>query len=116
MANNSILKNALAGKVASDATWIGVATAAQSAGSTVTSEATGGSPAYARKQTTWGSASGGVVTGSAITLDLPAGAYTHVLLCTASTGNTLYEWYALPSSVTFSTQGTLTITPTFTES
>lgn len=116
MSNNSIIKNALANKVAADATWIGVATAAQSAGSTVTSEATGGSPAYARKQTTWGAASGGVVTGTQITLDLPAGTYTHVLLCTASTGNTLYEWYALPSSVVLSVQGTLAITPTYTQS
>lgn len=116
MANNTVLKNALAGKVATDATWIGVATAAQSAGATVSNEATGGSPAYARKQTTWGSASGGIVTGSAVTIDLPAGTYTTVLLCTASTGNTLYEWYQLPSSVVLSVQGTLTITPTFTES
>lgn len=118
MANNTVLKNALAGKVATDATWIGVATAAQSAGTggTVNNEATGGSPAYARVQTTWGSAASGVVTGSAVTINLPAGTYTTVILCTASTGNTLYEWYQLPSSVVMSVQGTLTITPSFTES
>jgi hypothetical protein len=116
MANNTIIKNAVANKVATDATWIGLATAGQSAGTAVTSEATGGSPAYARKQTTWGAASGGVVTGSAVTIDLAAGTYTHVLLCTASTGSTLYEWYALGTPIVMSQQGTANITPTFTES
>lgn len=118
MANNTVLKNNLAGKVATDATWIGVATAAQSAGTagTVNNEATGGSPSYARKQTTWGSATAGVVTGSQVTIDLPAGTYTTVLLCTSSSGSTLYEWYQLPTAVTLSVQGTLAITPSFTES
>ena len=44
-------------------------------GSTGASEASGGG--YARKQTTWGSGSNGVTTGSQVTFDLAAGTYTH---------------------------------------
>lgn len=40
-------------------------------GTTGANELTGGTPAYARKQTTWAAASGGVKTGSAQTLDVP---------------------------------------------
>lgn len=113
--NVAASKNALAGKFATDATWIAVCTASPGAGPAVSNEATGGSPAYARKQTTWGSASGGVISGSAVTVDLPAGTYTHIAICTASTGSTLYEWYALGTSLVMSVQGTVQITPSFTE-
>lgn len=40
-------------------------------GTTGASEVTGGSPAYARKLTTWGTAAAGVKTGSAQTFDIP---------------------------------------------
>lgn len=52
-------------------------------------EATGGSPAYARQAVTWGAASGGQKSNSgALTFDVPAGSYAFLLLFNASTGNT----------------------------
>jgi len=43
-------------------------------GTTGANEATGGSPAYARKLSTW-TASAGVVSGTQVTVDVPAGTY-----------------------------------------
>lgn len=67
--------------------WLSLHTA--DPGTTGASELTGGSPAYARKQTTWGAASAGVKTGSAQTIDIP-GARTigWFGVWTASTGGT----------------------------
>lgn len=50
--------------------WLSLHTA--DPGTTGASELSGGSPAYARKQTTWGTASNAVLTGSAQTIDIPA--------------------------------------------
>lgn len=78
-------------------------------GSTGTNEATGGSPAYARKAITWGSASAGsMTTTSSFTFDVPAGTYTFVGLWSASTGGTYYYKISM-SSQTFSGQSTLPI-------
>lgn len=112
--NVAASKNALAGKFATDATWIAITTASPGAGPAVSNEATGGG--YARQQTTWGSASGGVVTGSQVTVPLAAGTYTHIAICTASTGSTLYEWYPLGTSLVLSVAGNVLVTPSFTES
>jgi hypothetical protein len=52
-------------------------------------EATGGSPAYARQGVTWNAAASGQKTNSgAITFDVPAGTYGFVGFFNASTGNT----------------------------
>lgn len=52
-------------------------------------EATGGSPAYARQAVTWGAAASGVKQNTgALTFDVPAGTYAYFLLMNASTGNT----------------------------
>jgi len=96
------------------ATQVGLATAAQSTTSTVTSELTGGSPAYARVATTWGGASAGVITGSQVTINVPTTqTVTHALLCTAATGATLFDWCSV-TSTTYNAQGSAIITPTFT--
>lgn len=77
-------------------------------------EATGGSPAYARKQTTWsGGASDGVATGSQVAIDLPAGTYDGVGIYTASTGGTLIEKVSI-TSTTLGAQGQILVTPTVT--
>lgn len=65
IATLDVALNAVAGRGG----WLSLHTA--DPGTTGTSELTGGSPAYARKQTTWGSSSSAVVTGSAQTLDIP---------------------------------------------
>lgn len=82
-------------------------------GTTGASEATGGSPAYARKLTTWtGGASDGSVPGSQVTFDAPAGTYTHFGIWTAATGGTFIGGVALSSSVTLGAQGQVLVTPT----
>jgi hypothetical protein len=56
---------------------------------TGTNEATGGSPAYARKAATWNAASGAQkALASAVTFDVPAGTYPWIGLWTASTSGT----------------------------
>jgi hypothetical protein len=96
-----------------NATWIAVCTASPGVGPAVSNEATGGS--YARVQTTWGTVTAGVVSGSAVTVNLPVGTFTHIAICTAATGSTLYDWYPLGTSIVMSIAGTVTITPTDTE-
>lgn len=80
-------------------------------GTTGANEVTGGSPAYARKTTTWaGGAVDGVVSGSAVTFDVPAGTYTWTGQWNGSTfigGQKLAtSTGALPG------QQTVTVTPT----
>jgi hypothetical protein len=78
-------------------------------------EVTGGSPAYARVQTTWATASGGSRVGSQVTANIPAStSVTHWGLWTASTGGTFKYGGALDATETFGSQGTLLHTPTLT--
>ena len=101
-------KEALATAFADLGSWVAVFT---SGGST---EASGGSPAYARKQTTWdGGAVDGVATGSQVEIDLPAGTYTHVGIYSAASGGTLIEKTVI-TSTTLGAQGKLLVTPTIT--
>lgn len=79
-------------------------------GTTGASEATGGTPAYARKQTTWaGGAVDGSVPGSEVTIDAPAGTYTHYAVW-SSTGTFIYS--ADMPDVTLGAQGQVKVTPT----
>lgn len=78
-------------------------------------EASGGSPAYARKQTTWTNGStDGSVAGSTVTFDVPAGTYLWLGLWSASTGGTFIGAKQIngTTGVTLSAQGTLAINPT----
>lgn len=85
-------------------------------GTTGTSEATGGAPAYARKLTTWTpGASDGVNAGSQVTIDVPAGTYTYIGLWTLATAGVFLDKYLLPTAQTFASQGQLLVTPTFTQ-
>lgn len=79
-------------------------------GTTGANEATGGSPAYARKTTTWtGGTSDGEVTGSAVVFDVPAGTYTHMGVWA---GSTFIGGAALSSSTgALPGQQTVTVTP-----
>jgi hypothetical protein len=58
-------------------------------GTTGASEATGGSPAYARKAVSC-TATAGVVSAPQVAFDAPAGTYTHFGLWSAATGGTFY--------------------------
>lgn len=92
--------------------WIGLAacgTGNPGATATPSGEASGGSPAYARKSTAW-TVTGAVAMGTAVTFNVPAGVYTHMIFCSASSGNNMLDWAAIdPQTVT--EQTTITITP-----
>jgi hypothetical protein len=91
--------------------WIGVCTGPPGNTSTVLNEATGGSPAYARQQTTWTPGTNGTNTGSQVTLNLPAGTYSYGIICSASTGNTMIDWFTLQTPIVITAQTAVPITP-----
>jgi hypothetical protein len=104
-------KNTLSDAYKALGTWISVHTGDPT--TTGGSEASGGSPAYARVATTWGSSSAGVVSGSQVTINVPAGTYTYVGLWDASTAGNYRDKCAI-TSTTLGAQGQILVTPTFT--
>ncbi len=107
------MRNTLANAYAGAALYGAVYTSAPSG--TAGTEVTGGSPAYARKSLSWSSASASVVTATA-TFDIPTG--TTVLgvgIHSAVTAGTYLDGVSVTSQA-FSSQGTLTVTFTFTQS
>jgi hypothetical protein len=81
-------RQALAAKFGTDALYGFVATGDPGSGTTVANEASGGSPAYARKPLTWSAPdANGQITASA-TFDLQAGTYTYAGLASSVSGAT----------------------------
>jgi hypothetical protein len=107
-------RQSLANTYATLGTWIGVATGDPGTTATPSSEATGGAPAYARKQTTWSAGAGGIQNGTAVTVDVAAATYTYILLASASSGNNMIDKAAV-TSVVMSAQGQIVVTPTYTQ-
>lgn len=106
-------KNNLANQYASLATHGAVYTTAPS--SSAGTEPSGGSPAYARKALSWSSASAGVVSATA-TFDIPSGAtIVGIGVHTALTAGTYLDGASITSQA-FASQGTLTVTFTYTQS
>lgn len=84
-------------------------------GTTGAGEATGGSPAYARKQTTWTpGAADGVVSGSKVAIDLPADIYNYFGVWTQQIGGTFIGGGAI-AQTTLNAQGQIEVTPTYTQ-
>lgn len=105
-------RNYLADQGAARGTYISMHTG--DPGTTGANEATGGSPAYARKQTTWGAASAGSAVGSQVSFDVAAGTYTHFGVWSAVTGGTFRGGNALPASQgNASAQSVIQFTPTY---
>jgi hypothetical protein len=92
--------------------WIGLATGLPGSTQSPANEAVGGSPAYARQPTTW-TVTGATAIGSPVTLNVPPGTYTYMLMCSASSGNNCVDWQPI-SAQTPTVQTTITITPTYT--
>jgi hypothetical protein len=91
------------------ANWISLHSA--SPGTTGANEIAGG--AYARVQTTWGVPSGGAMTGSQESINVPAStSVAYWGYWTASSGGTYKGGGPLPSSETYTGAGTYLITPT----
>lgn len=112
MALANATKEAAATAVSGLGTYISIHTA--DPGTTGTSEATGGSPAYARQQTTWTAGTAdGVVAGSQVTFNLAAGTYTYFGIWTAATGGTFIGAGTI-SPGPLSAQAQVKVTPTVT--
>ena len=113
MAFSVASENLAVGAIAGAGTWISLHTA--DPGTTGASEVTGGT--YARKQTTWAAASNSASTGSAVTVDVPAGTtITHWGISSAVTAGTFYYGGTLPAPETFGSNGTYSLTPTLSAS
>jgi len=108
----STQKNSLASAYGTAAAYGALFTTAP--GGSAGTEVTGGSPAYARKALTWGSPTAGVITATA-TFDVPACTVVGTGVYSAATGGTYLDGNTVTSQ-TFSTQDTVTVTFTFTES
>lgn len=75
-------------------------------GTTGANELTGGSPAYARKQLTWGTAAAGAVSAGLVTFDVPAGATVdHFGLWDAATAGNFFGGNAVSNPETYAGQG-----------
>lgn len=106
-------KNALAVEYGIDAAYAALFTADPGTTGTVVGEATGGSPAYARKAITWSAPTNGVITAT-VTFDVPAGTYTYAAVTTSLTGANLIDKLAI-TSTTFPGQGTLQVNLSYTQ-
>jgi hypothetical protein len=107
-------KENLAVAYGTNATYGAIYTSAP--GASAGTEPSGGSPAYARKALTWAPGTvDGVVTATA-TFDVPSGAtIVGAGVHTAVTGGTYLDGGAVTSQA-FATQGTYTVTYTYTQS
>ncbi|MFD9804759.1 hypothetical protein [Streptomyces sp. NPDC059071] len=109
----NVLCNAYATIAGTNVAYVSVHT--QNPNNTGASEATGGTPAYVRKPTTWGGATNGQVVGTPVTIDLPVGTYTYVgLWRTVSGGSADFIDAVAIGQTQFNGQGQLIVTPSFT--
>lgn len=108
--------SATAGTLVTDASalgnWIGLCTGTPGSTSAPANEASGGSPVYARQSTTW-TVAGSTATGSAVTINVAAGTYTYMIVCSGSSGNNMVDWTPITPQV-ITSQITITITPLWT--
>lgn len=114
MAMTTAEKEALAIEFGADATHGALFTADPGSSGTATGEVTGGSPAYARKALSWtAGSSDGIVTAVAV-FDVPTGTtVTHAAVCSSSSGSTVIYSVDITDQA-FASQGTFTVTFTFT--
>lgn len=92
-----------------------IALATTAPGATAGTEVTGGTPAYARKATNWGTAAASVIAGSPAAHDVPSGVTVRgVNLMSAVTAGA-YKDGAVVTDQPFSSQGQFTVTPTYTQ-
>lgn len=109
MALNDTAKNLMLTELATAAVYMSLHTAYPA---TSGNEITGGSPAYARKAITWGTAaSGEIAMTNDPVFDVPATTVAAVGFWSAATAGTQYGDYDVTDEV-FAAQGTYTVTAT----
>jgi len=77
-------------------------------------EPTGG--VYKRQKTTWTHTSGGVYTGSQVTIPVPAGTYKFMIVMDAATGGDLIDWCKIPATPITPGGGKILVTPQYGQS
>ncbi len=109
-------RNALATHYGSQAPFGTLFTADPGTTGTVTGEVSGGSPAFARKAMSWGAAAASAITGAPV-FDVPSGTtvtfFGVAVTVTLATAD-LRDRVAVTSQ-TFASQGTYTVTATYTQ-
>lgn len=108
------MRNSLATAYATAAAYGSVYTTTP--GASAGTEPSGGSPAFARKALSWGSASSSAVSATAAVFDIPAG--TTIVgfgIHSAVTAGNYLDGVSVTSQA-FASQGTYSVTPTFTQS
>ncbi|QSL99780.1 hypothetical protein SEA_ODAY_36 [Gordonia phage ODay] len=106
------MKTAMLNAYKNEASWISLHTA--DPGSTGASEVTGGTPTYARQQTTWGTPASGVMTGTKVSINVPATTVVAAGVHTAASGGSTYRDKLTIPSTTVSANATIDVTPTIT--
>lgn len=115
---NASTRTSLAGSYATLLPFGALFSADPGTSGTATGEITGGTPAYARKNMTWGAASASAVVSAATVFDVPAGAtvaYFGVATSGTAGAATVGDSVAVTSQA-FVSQGTYTVTATYTQS
>lgn len=110
-------RNALATAYGSAAPYGALFTADPGTSGSVTGEVTGGAPAYARKAMSWGAAAASAITGAPV-FDVGSGVtVTYFGVCVSGVATTadLRDRVAVTSQA-FASQGTYTVTATYTQS
>lgn len=110
-------RNSLATSYGSNAPYGDLFTADPGTSGTVTGEVTGGSPAYARKSMAWGAAAASAITGAPV-FDVPTGTtvtYFGVVVSATLATADLRDRISVTSQA-FASQGTYTVTATYTQS
>ena len=110
-------RNALASAYATAAPFGALFTADPGTSGSVTGEVTGGSPAYARKSMAWGAAAASAVTGAPV-FDVGSGVTVTFFGVTVSgtAGTADLRDRVGVTSQAFASQGTYTVTATYTQS
>jgi hypothetical protein len=113
---NVTQRNAMATAYGAAAPFGALFTADPGTADAATGECTGGAPAYARKALSWGAAAASAITGTA-TFDVAAATtvtyFGVTVLGTAAVANVRDSVAIGPQ--TFASQGTYTVTPTYTQ-
>lgn len=115
---NVTMRNALATAYKTAGPYGALFTADPGTSGTVTGELTGGSPAYARVAASWGTPSASVVTSGVMAFNVGSGnTITYFGVCTSGTAATadLQDSVAVTSQA-FASQGTYSVTATYTQS
>lgn len=110
-------RNALATSYGTNAPNGALFTADPGTTGTVVGEVTGGSPAYARKAISWGAAAASAITGAPV-FDVPSGTtvtYAGVTVSVTAGTADLRDRVAVTSQA-FASQGTYTVTYSYTQS